>query len=173
MELVKGESLANVIAHGAIPFEDALPIALQIAKALEAAHEHGVIHRDLKPANVMVDSEGRVRVLDFGLAKAFNPEASSPMSPESGAESPTLTADLTRGGTLLGTAAYMSPEQIRGQSVDTRTDIWAFGALAWELLTVTEFRYLVDLKRERKFGAEGGIRSDYLDDNLMAYDFRP
>jgi serine/threonine protein kinase len=135
MELVEGESLSNVISRGAIPIDEALPVALQIAKALEAAHERGIVHRDLKPANVMVSSDGEVKVLDFGLAKAFEFEGSSPQSRESFAESPTLTADLTRGGTVLGTAAYMSPEQIRGQPVDTRTDIWAFGALAWEMLT--------------------------------------
>ena len=137
MELVEGISLAGVLARGAIPVEEALPIALQIAKALETAHENGIIHRDLKPANVMVDSEGVIKVLDFGLAKAFDPEASSPRSPESLAESPTLTADLTRGGTLLGTAAYMSPEHARGKPVDKRTDIWAFGCVLYEMLTGT------------------------------------
>jgi len=137
MELVEGESLANVIARGKIPFDEALPIALQIAKALETAHENGVIHRDLKPANVMIDSERQVKVLDFGLAKAFDPEASSPQSPESIAESPTLTAEMTRAGTLLGTAAYMSPEQASGKPVDKRADIWAFGCVLFEMLTGT------------------------------------
>jgi serine/threonine protein kinase len=137
MELVEGESLASVIARGAIPFDEALQISLQIAKALEAAHEHGVIHRDLKPANVMVGSEGLVKVLDFGLAKAFDPEGSGPQSAESLAESPTLTADLTRGGVLLGTASYMSPEQARGKPVDKRTDVWAFGCTLYEMLTGT------------------------------------
>jgi serine/threonine-protein kinase len=135
MELVEGESLASVIARGPIPFDDALEIALQIAQALEAAHERGIVHRDLKPANIMVDSEGQVKVLDFGLAKVFDRETASPMSEESLAESPTLTADLTGGGMLLGTAAYMSPEQARGKPVDKRTDIWAFGAVFWEMLT--------------------------------------
>jgi serine/threonine protein kinase/Tol biopolymer transport system component len=135
MELVEGESLAAVIARGALPFDDALPIALQIAKALETAHESGVIHRDLKPANVMVGSDGQVKVLDFGLAKAFDPEGSGPQSPESIDESPTLTADLTRGGVLLGTAAYMSPEQASGKPVDKRADIWAFGCVSFEMLT--------------------------------------
>ena len=137
MELVEGESLASVVARGAIPFDEALASALQISKALEAAHEHGVIHRDLKPANVMLDSEGEVKVLDFGLAKAFDPEASGPISPESIAESPTITADMTRAGTLLGTAAYMSPEQARGKPVDKRADIWAFGCVLWEMLAGT------------------------------------
>ena len=137
MELVEGESLAGVLAPGAIPVDEALPIALQIAKAMETAHEHGVIHRDLKPANVMVDSEGQVKVLDFGLAKAFDPEGSGPQSLESIAESPTITADMTRAGVLLGTAAYMSPEQACGKAVDKRVDIWAFGCVLWEMLTGT------------------------------------
>jgi len=137
MELVEGESLAAVLARGAIPSDEAMPIALQIATALETAHENGIIHRDLKPANVMVDSEGGVKVLDFGLAKAFDPGASSPQSPESIAESPTLTADMTRAGTLLGTAAYMSPEQARGKTADKRVDIWAFGCVFYEMLSGT------------------------------------
>jgi len=137
MELVEGESLAGALAGGAFPVDEAIPIALQIAEALESAHEHGIVHRDLKPANVMVSAEDLVKVLDFGLAKAFDTEASSPQSPESLAESPTLTADLTRGGVLLGTAAYMSPEQARGKPVDKRADIWAFGCVFYELLTGT------------------------------------
>jgi serine/threonine protein kinase/Tol biopolymer transport system component len=137
MELVEGETLAERLKTGPIPVDDALPVALQIAEGLEAAHEYGIIHRDLKPANVMVSPEGKVKVLDFGLAKAFDPEASSPMSPESLAESPTLTADLTRGGVLLGTAPYMSPEQARGKPVDKRADVWSFGVLLWETLTGT------------------------------------
>jgi serine/threonine protein kinase/Tol biopolymer transport system component len=137
MELVEGESLASVHARGAIPVDETLPIALQIAEGLEAAHEQGIIHRDLKPANVMVSAEGKVKVLDFGLAKAFDPEGSGLQSPESLAESPTLTADLTRGGVLLGTAAYMSPEQARGKPVDKRADIWAFGCTLFEMLTGT------------------------------------
>ncbi|MBD3853049.1 MAG: protein kinase, partial [Acidobacteria bacterium] len=135
MELAEGETLAERIKRGPIPVDDALDYARQIAKGLEAAHEYGIIHRDLKPANVMVSPEGKVKVLDFGLAKAFDPEASGPMSPESLAESPTLTADLTRGGVLLGTAPYMSPEQARGKAVDKRTDIWSFGCVLYETLT--------------------------------------
>jgi serine/threonine protein kinase len=135
MELAEGETLAERIKRGSIPIDDALDYARQIAEGLEAAHKYGIIHRDLKPANVMVSPEGKVKVLDFGLAKAFDPEAPSPVSPESLAESPTLTADLTRGGVLLGTAPYMSPEQARGMSVDKRADIWSFGCVLWEILT--------------------------------------
>jgi len=134
MELVEGEDLAGVLERGAIRIDEALAIALQVAKALETAHECGIVHRDLKPANIMVDSEGQVKVLDFGLAKSFDPEAPNPMNAESIDESPTLTADMTRAGTLLGTAAYMSPEQVRGQAVETRADIWAFGVVLWEML---------------------------------------
>jgi len=137
MELVEGEDLAGVLARGAIPIDDALAMALQIAGGLEAAHEQGIVHRDLKPANVMVDAEGGVKVLDFGLAKAFDPDASTPSSPESIAESPTLTAEMTREGVLLGTAAYMSPEQARGKAVDKRADVWAFGCTLYEMLTGT------------------------------------
>jgi serine/threonine-protein kinase len=131
MELAEGETLAERIKKGAIPVDDALPIALQIAEGLEAAHEQGVIHRDLKPANVMLSQEGKVKILDFGLAKAWAPE-------EGDAElthSPTLTAQMTAAGVLLGTAAYMSPEQARGKPVDKRADIWAFGCVLWEMLT--------------------------------------
>jgi serine/threonine-protein kinase len=137
MELVEGEDLAGVLVRGAIRVDEALAISLQIAKALEMAHEHSIVHRDLKPANVMVSSEGLVKVLDFGIAKAFDPEASSASSPESVVKSPTLTASMTRAGTLLGTAAYMSPEQARGKAVDKRADIWAFGCVLWEMLTGT------------------------------------
>jgi serine/threonine protein kinase/Tol biopolymer transport system component len=141
MELVEGENLAGVLARGAIPVDDALPIALQITKALETAHQHGIVHRDLKPANVMVDSEGIVKVLDFGLARAFDPSDSHPSSPESIAESPTLTAQLTRADVVLGTAPYASPEQARGRTVDKQADIWAFGCVLYEVLTgVRAFR---------------------------------
>jgi len=135
MELVEGEDLADRIKRGPIPVDEALPIALQIAEAFETAHETGIVHRDLKPANVMVDPEGRVKVLDFGLAKALDPQASPSSSEESLAESPTLTAQMTGAGVLLGTAAYMSPEQARGKPVDRRTDIWAFGAVLYEMLS--------------------------------------
>ena len=133
MELVEGEDLSQRIARGAIPFDEALPIAKQIADALEAAHEQGIIHRDLKPANIKVRSDGTVKVLDFGLAKAMEPAAGS--SPNL-SMSPTITTPaMTRAGMILGTAAYMSPEQARGKTVDKRADIWAFGAVLYEMLT--------------------------------------
>jgi serine/threonine-protein kinase len=135
MEVAKGETLAERFEKGPLPLDNALEVARQIAEGLEAAHGHGIIHRDLKPANVMLSPEGKVKVLDFGLAKAFDLEASSATSPESIAESPTLTAELTRAGTVLGTAAYMSPEQARGREVDRQTDIWALGVVLYEMLT--------------------------------------
>jgi Tol biopolymer transport system component len=127
LELVEGPTLADRIAHGPIPVDEALPIARQIAEALEAAHEQGIIHRDLKPANIKVRADGRVKVLDFGLAKALEPAGSSPGTPQS----PTITGV----GVILGTAAYMSPEQARGKAVDKRADIWAFGCVVYEMLT--------------------------------------
>ena len=131
MELVEGPTLAERIADGPLPLEEALPIARQIAEALEYAHEKGVIHRDLKPANIKVTPEGRVKVLDFGLAKALGtePAGSDSMS------SPTLTMRATLAGTIMGTAAYMSPEQAKGKPVDRRADIWAFGIVTVEMLT--------------------------------------
>jgi Tol biopolymer transport system component len=132
MELVDGDDLSQRIARGAIPIAEALPIAHQIAEALEAAHEQGVIHRDLKPANIKVRPDGAVKVLDFGLAKALDP-TSAP-----GAElmnSPTLTPHATMMGAIIGTAAYMAPEQARGKAVDRRADIWAFGVVVYEMLT--------------------------------------
>ncbi len=131
MELVPGETLAERIARGPIPLDEALPLFKQIAEGLEAAHEKGVIHRDLKPANVKVTPDGRIKILDFGLAKAFEGEPElSDLS-----QSPTITRDATRAGVILGTASYMSPEQARGKSVDKRTDIWAFGCCLYEALT--------------------------------------
>ncbi len=124
-------SLADQIKRGPIPIEESLELALQIAEALEAAHGKGVIHRDLKPANVKVTPEGKVKILDFGLAKAF--EAETPVTDIS--QSPTLTEEMTRAGVILGTAAYMSPEQAKGEAVDKRADIFAFGCVLYELLT--------------------------------------
>ena len=133
LELVEGPTLADRIAQGPIPVDEALPVAKQIAEALEAAHEAGVIHRDLKPANIKVKPDGTVKVLDFGLAKALDtaPE-------EDPSQSPTLTAAATQMGVIMGTAAYMSPEQARGKPVDKRADIWAFGAVLFEMLTGTK-----------------------------------
>ncbi len=133
LELVEGPTLADRIAQGPIPIADALPIAKQIADALEAAHEQGIIHRDLKPANVKVREDGTVKVLDFGLAKALAPEGASAAA--DAMNSPTLTAHATQMGMILGTAAYMSPEQAAGKSVDKRSDLWAFGVVLLEMLT--------------------------------------
>jgi len=133
LELVEGPTLADRIAAGPLPIAEALPIARQIAEALEAAHEQGVVHRDLKPANIKVRADGTAKVLDFGLAKALDSTASSGAH---AVNSPTITSPaMTAQGIILGTAAYMSPEQARGQAVDRRTDIWAFGAVLYEMLT--------------------------------------
>ncbi len=132
MELVEGPTLADRIAQGPIPVAEALPMAKQIAEALEAAHEHGIVHRDLKPANIKVRDDGTVKVLDFGLAKLNDSNASNTL-----ALSPTITspAMMTGVGMILGTAAYMAPEQAKGKSVDRRADIWGFGAVLFEMLT--------------------------------------
>jgi len=138
MELVEGDDLAQRIARGPLPLDEALPIAQQIADALEAAHEAAIVHRDLKPANIKVRPDGTVKVLDFGLAKATESEVGNR---ESGvgkalADSPTLASPaVTQAGIILGTAAYMSPEQARGMPVDARTDLWAFGCVLFEMLT--------------------------------------
>jgi serine/threonine protein kinase len=134
MELVEGPTLAERVAKGPIPLDEALPIAKQIAEALEAAHEQGIIHRDLKPANIKVRADGAVKVLDFGLAKAFDPAGASSAA---ATMSPTLSIHTTQAGIVLGTAAYMAPEQARGKSVDRRADIWAFGCVLFEMLTGT------------------------------------
>ena len=130
LELVEGPTLADRIKQGPIPLDEALPIAKQIAEALEAAHEAGVVHRDLKPANVKVKDDGTVKVLDFGLAKALDPSPTGDPS-----QSPTLTAAATQMGMIMGTAAYMSPEQASGQTADKRSDIWSFGVVLYEMLT--------------------------------------
>jgi eukaryotic-like serine/threonine-protein kinase len=132
LELVEGPTLADRLSNGAIPLEEALPLARQIAEALEAAHEQGIIHRDLKPANIKLRPDGTVKVLDFGLAKAFD---KTPLPGEL-TQSPTaLSPAPTLAGAILGTAAYMSPEQARGKAVDKRTDVWAFGCLLFEMLS--------------------------------------
>src|SRR5262245_52043051 len=131
LELVDGPTLADRIVQGPIPLDEALPIARQIAEALEAAHEQGIIHRDLKPANIKLRPDGTVKVLDFGLAKAFDPNPNA----SDASWSPTMTSPtVTRMGVIMGTAAYMSPEQARGSLIDSRTDIWSFGVVLYEML---------------------------------------
>ena len=155
MELVEGDDLSQRIARGAIPIDEALPIAKQIAEALEAAHEQGIIHRDLKPANIKVRPDGTVKVLDFGLAKAMEPAGA--MSP-SMSMSPTITTPaMTQAGIILGTAAYMSPEQAKGREVDKRSDIWSFGCVLYRCsragacsrVTMLRTRWQVFLKGSR------------------------
>jgi Tol biopolymer transport system component len=130
LELVEGNTLADLIKAGPVPVEEALKLALQIAEALEAAHDKGVIHRDLKPANIKVTPDGKVKVLDFGLAKAFTGDQEVNLS-----NSPTLSDAATQQGIILGTAAYMAPEQASGKTIDKRADIWAFGVVLFEMLT--------------------------------------
>ncbi|HZM94307.1 MAG TPA: serine/threonine-protein kinase, partial [Vicinamibacterales bacterium] len=134
MELAEGETLADRITRGALPVDEALAIAQQIAEAVEAAHEQSIIHRDLKPANIKLRPDGTVKVLDFGLAKALGP---APAADADATASPTITSPalMTGVGVLLGTAAYMSPEQARGKGVDERADVWAFGCVLYEMLT--------------------------------------
>ena len=131
LELVEGDTLAQRLSKGPLPVDEVLGICRQIAERLEAAHEKGVTHRDLKPANVMITEGDKVKILDFGLAKALAEETQSFDS----SHSPTLTEAMTRPGVILGTAAYMSPEQAKGKAVDKRADIWAFGCILYECLT--------------------------------------
>jgi serine/threonine protein kinase len=131
MELVEGRGLDELIDGGALDLERAVAISMQIAEALEAAHAQGIVHRDLKPANIKIRADGTVKVLDFGLAKAWAADDDA----HSLSLSPTLTRHATVEGVILGTAAYMSPEQARGQAVDKRADIWAFGVVLWQMLT--------------------------------------
>ena len=132
MELVEGQTLADRIAQGPIPLDEALPIAKQICEGFEYAHERGIVHRDLKPANVKITPDGAVKILDFGLAKALEGEGATASDP---ASSPTMSRLATQAGIILGTAAYMSPEQAKGKPVDRRADIWAFGCVLYEMLT--------------------------------------
>ena len=129
LELIEGPTLADRIAQGPIPLDEAVPIAQQIAEALEAAHEKGVTHRDLKPANIKLTADGQVKVLDFGLAKMSGAEASD------ATQAPTITVARTQSGVILGTAAYMAPEQARGKQIDKRIDVWAFGCVLYEMLS--------------------------------------
>jgi eukaryotic-like serine/threonine-protein kinase len=135
LELAEGDDLAVKLARGSLAVDDAIAIALQIARALEHAHERGIVHRDLKPANVKVGADGAVKVLDFGLARAFEGDAAA--SDPRLSQSPTMTRDMTVAGVILGTAAYMSPEQARGRTADRRADIWSFGVVLYEMLTGT------------------------------------
>ena len=137
LELVEGETLADRLVHGPLPLDDTVRIATQIADALEAAHDRDIVHRDLKPANVKIRPDGTVKVLDFGLAKAIEPEGAG-RAPARGSStmSPTVISPaMTQAGFILGTAAYMSPEQAKGRDVDARADIWAFGCVVFEMLT--------------------------------------
>ena len=136
LELVEGDTLATRIAAGPVTLDEALRLAREIIDALEAAHDKGIIHRDLKPSNIALTADGHVKVLDFGLAKATDPVVSgSEVSPIGVTYSPTLTLAATQAGVILGTAAYMSPEQAKGRVADKRSDVWAFGCVLFEMLT--------------------------------------
>jgi serine/threonine protein kinase len=132
MELVEGSTLAERIQRAPLALDEALAIARNVAEGLEYAHDRGVIHRDLKPANVKLTPEGQAKILDFGLAKALDPGGATAVDPSN---SPTVTGLATQPGIILGTAAYMSPEQAKGRSVDRRADVWAFGCVLYEMLT--------------------------------------
>jgi eukaryotic-like serine/threonine-protein kinase len=162
LELVEGETLADQIKRGPIPVEESLKLALQIAEALEAAHEKGVIHRDLKLANIKVTPDGKVKVLDFGLAKAYAGDQAG----SSRSASPTLSNLATQQGIILGTAAYMSPEQARGKAVDKRADIWAFGCVLYEMLTGEAAFQGEDVTEILAAVVKGGAALDLLPANI-------
>jgi serine/threonine protein kinase len=162
LELIEGDTLADRLKHGAIPAEESLKLALQITEALEAAHEKGVIHRDLKPANIKVTTDGKVKVLDFGLAKAF----SGDQEQVNLSNSPTLSDMATQQGVILGTAAYMSPEQARGKPVDKRTDIWAFGCVLYEMLTGKAAFQGEDVTEILAAVVKSGVNLELLPENL-------
>ncbi len=134
MELAEGEDLSDRLAHGRLPDDEIEQITRQLAKGLEYAHDVGIVHRDLKPANIKVSRNGKVKILDFGLARALAGDSVQASEQSDSNHSPTVTQALTSAGTILGTAAYMSPEQARGREVDRRTDIWAFGVILYEML---------------------------------------
>jgi len=134
MELAEGEDLSDRLAHGRLPDDEIEQITRQLAKGLEYAHDAGIVHRDLKPANIKVSRGGKVKILDFGLARALAGDSVQASEQSDSNHSPTVTQALTGAGTILGTAAYMSPEQARGREVDRRTDIWAFGVVLYEML---------------------------------------
>jgi serine/threonine protein kinase len=162
LELIEGDTLADRLKRAAIPVEEALKLALQIAEALEAAHDKGVIHRDLKPANIKVTPDGKVKVLDFGLAKAFAGEQAEVNL----SHSPTLSEAATLQGVILGTAAYMSPEQARGKPLDKRTDIWAFGCVLYEMLTGKAAFQGEDVTEILAAVVKSGVDLDLLPENL-------
>src|SRR4029453_15449373 len=135
LELVEGRTLEELLAAGALPLDDGLKIARQIGEALEAAHERGIVHRDLKPANIKIRDDGTVKVLDFGLAKALERDAMDARTRTSPPRVEHGRGAMTRAGAILGTPAYMSPEQARGQAVDKRTDVWAFGCVLYEMVS--------------------------------------
>ena len=156
LELVEGPTLADRLAQGPIPVDEALPIARQIAEGLEAAHEQGIIHRDLKPANIKLRPDGRVKVLDFGLAKVLEPVGAAAGDVTA---SPTMTSPaMTAMGLILGTAAYMSPEQAKGRKADKRSDVWAFGAVLYEMLSGRRAFGGDDLSRHARRSTEGRPR---------------
>jgi len=136
MELVEGEDLSQRLARGPIPVEEAVALAVQLTDGLAAAHEQGIVHRDLKPANIKISPGGEVKILDFGLARAHGGDQGFD---DDIASSPTITAAMTQAGVILGTAAYMSPEQARGEAVDQRADLWAFGVILFEMLTGRQY----------------------------------